>query len=111
MDYRLRRHDGAYRWMLENGRPYSTGRRFAGYFGSCVDITSRKEAEEEAKRGIGERERLHAELHHRVKNNMQLVVSLLGLQAAQETAPETRRKFDEMSMRVRSLGLIQKQLS
>ncbi len=40
MDYRLRRHDGEYRWVLDNGRPfYRGGDEFAGYLGSCVDIT------------------------------------------------------------------------
>src|SRR3712207_1756569 len=38
MDYRLRRHDGEYRWVLDNGRPfYRAGNEFAGYFGSCID--------------------------------------------------------------------------
>jgi PAS domain S-box-containing protein len=48
MDYRLRRHDGVYRWILDNGLPYSTADgAFAGYVGSCVDITDRKQVEEE----------------------------------------------------------------
>jgi PAS domain S-box-containing protein len=47
MDYRLRRHDGEYRWILDNGIPlYDPGGAFAGYIGSCIDITDRKRAEE-----------------------------------------------------------------
>jgi PAS domain S-box-containing protein len=47
MVYRLRRYDGEYRWILDAGTPrfFSDG-RFAGYIGSCVDITERKQAEE-----------------------------------------------------------------
>jgi PAS domain S-box-containing protein len=47
MEYRLKRHDGEYRWLLDNGVPlYGADRAFAGYIGSCVDITERREAEE-----------------------------------------------------------------
>jgi PAS domain S-box-containing protein len=47
MEYRLRRADGEYRWVLDTGGPFSTpGGAFAGYTGSCVDITERKRIEE-----------------------------------------------------------------
>jgi PAS domain S-box-containing protein len=40
MKYRLRRHDGEYRWISDNGVPrYDTQKNFAGYIGSCVDVT------------------------------------------------------------------------
>ena len=47
MEYRLRRHDGVYRWIFDRGVPYTddTG-DFLGYIGSCVDVTDRREAEE-----------------------------------------------------------------
>jgi len=47
MDYRLRRADGAYRWVFDNGVPrWTPDGVFAGYIGSCIDITDRREAEE-----------------------------------------------------------------
>jgi len=47
MDYRLRRHDGVYRWIEDNGSPRFDGQgEFLGYIGSCIDINERKEAEE-----------------------------------------------------------------
>jgi formate hydrogenlyase transcriptional activator len=47
MQYRLRRHDGEYRWILDNGVPrYDPQGNFAGYIGSGIDITERKIAEE-----------------------------------------------------------------
>lgn len=47
LDYRLRRRDGQYRWMLDNGVPRLDAQgAFAGYVGSVVDIDERKQAEE-----------------------------------------------------------------
>ena len=47
MDYRLRRHDGQYRWFVENGVPrHGADGRFLGYIGCCVDIHERKDLEE-----------------------------------------------------------------
>ena len=46
MEYRLRRHDGEYRWIVDTGRPfYDHSGSFTGYIGSCLDITERKRAE------------------------------------------------------------------
>lgn len=51
MEYRLRRHDGEYRWILDKGVPrYDSEGNFLGYIGSCVDFTERKLAEAEALR-------------------------------------------------------------
>ncbi len=42
MEYRLRRHDGEYRWILDRGTPLHQNGEFAGYIGSCTDITEQK---------------------------------------------------------------------
>ena len=47
MEYRLRRHDGEYRWVLDLGLPrFQLDGSFAGYIGSCLDVTDRKLAQE-----------------------------------------------------------------
>jgi PAS domain S-box-containing protein len=47
MEYRLRRHDGEYRWIFDRGVPrYTQEGSFAGYIGSCIDVTDRHSAEE-----------------------------------------------------------------
>jgi two-component system, LuxR family, sensor kinase FixL len=51
MEYRLRRHDGEYRWISDHGVPrFDSEGDFLGYIGSCVDLTERKHAEDEALR-------------------------------------------------------------
>ena len=52
MEFRLRRHDGEYRWMLDRGMPVFDGQdgEFSGYIGTCIDITDRKLAEEALQR-------------------------------------------------------------
>ncbi len=48
MEYRLRRHDGEYRWVLDRGVPRFTSQgEFAGYIGACVDVSARKRAVEQ----------------------------------------------------------------
>ncbi|MEB3336802.1 MAG: PAS domain S-box protein, partial [Leptolyngbyaceae bacterium] len=53
MEYRVRRADGEYRWILDQGTPrHLENGDFAGYIGSCIDITERKQAELEAARSL-----------------------------------------------------------
>ena len=48
MEYRMRRFDGEFRWILNTGAPtFLDGGRFAGYIGSCLDISERKHFEEQ----------------------------------------------------------------
>ena len=43
MEYRLRRHDGEYRWILDSGAPrFESDGSFLGYIGSCFDVTDLK---------------------------------------------------------------------
>lgn len=55
MNYRLRRADGAYRWIFDRGVPYTDAEGiFKGYIGSCIDVTERIEAEEALKKAKDE---------------------------------------------------------
>ncbi len=51
MEYRLRRHDGEYRWLIDHGVPrHDDDGVFLGYIGSCIDITQKKAAADEIER-------------------------------------------------------------
>lgn len=63
MEYRLRRHDGEYRWVFNEGVPrYTPEGNFAGYIGSVVDFSERRNAEEELSRALSEVGRLKDQL-------------------------------------------------
>ncbi|HYQ18015.1 MAG TPA: histidine kinase dimerization/phosphoacceptor domain -containing protein [Polyangiaceae bacterium] len=117
MEYRLRRHDGQYRWILDQGVPrYAAQQVFEGFIGSCVDITEMRESAEALRArslalssALREREILLSEIHHRVKNNLQLVSSMLALQA-RSVGQEGQHALLEGQRRIDSIALVHEQL-
>ncbi|MFO1148397.1 MAG: histidine kinase dimerization/phosphoacceptor domain -containing protein [Alsobacter sp.] len=118
LDFRLRRHDGAWRWVLDTGRPfYLEDGAFGGFLGSCVDITDRKEAEvnaaralADARRAIRQRDVLLAEVHHRVKNNLQVILSLLALRGRHLDNDSCRQELDKIGRRIQAIAIVQQEL-
>lgn len=110
-EFRLRRRDGAWRWMLATGKP-RTGRsqRFAGFIGSCNDITEMKEAEAQRQRDLDEKAALLQELHHRVKNNAQVFASLLRVQASRAADPSIQTALRIAAARASTMAIAQQQI-
>ncbi len=77
---------------------------------SVIDITERKSHEELTRKSLQEKEILLKEIHHRVKNNMQVISSLLELQGAYIDEPRYQSMFAECQHRVRSMALIHEHL-
>jgi PAS domain S-box-containing protein len=74
--------------------------------GTVQDITERKEMECKIREDLREKNILLQEIHHRVKNNMQIVISLLNLQSAKIVDPQVRDKFRESQDRIYSMALV-----
>lgn len=77
---------------------------------SIIDITQRKRGEDLLRSSLAEKETLLREIHHRVKNNMQVVSSLLSLQVSNVDEPRYRAMFEECQARVRTMALIHEKL-
>lgn len=76
----------------------------------CYDVSERKRTEEKLRDSLKEKEVLLLEVHHRVKNNLQMISGLLQLKSGDAKQDETRMALEEMDRRVQGIGLIHQML-
>ncbi|MCI4626646.1 MAG: response regulator [Candidatus Magnetoovum sp. WYHC-5] len=74
------------------------------------EITERKNTEEKLKKTIKEKDMLLVEIHHRVKNNLQIISSLIDLQSKYVTDEQTKAMFVDSQARLRTMALIHEKL-
>jgi PAS domain S-box-containing protein len=98
-------------WVLCNGYPVKDEEgRIVQAVITFSDITERKQAEMMLRETLQQKEALLHEVHHRVKNNLQVISSLLSLEARRQLEPATKAVLEEMKGRIRSMALLHETL-
>jgi PAS domain S-box-containing protein len=93
MEYRLRRHDAEYRWVIDSGAPrFAPDGTFVGYIGSCLDITERKQAEEKLRNADRYKEEFLAVLSHELRNPLAPIQTALDLLEQTGTGADSSRQ-------------------
>lgn len=104
----LRAYDGL--WWLSRFVPLGEGNGSDRVMIISTDITERKNTQQQFQRNLHEKETLLKEIHHRVKNNLQIISSILNLQLDYVTEKEDKRLLIDSQNRVKSMALVHEQL-
>jgi PAS domain S-box-containing protein len=113
IEKRYIRKDGSIVWgHLTASRLWAPGEVPAVYLHIAVvqDITERKQAEQQLKDALAQKETLLRELYHRTKNNMQVIIALLEMHGATETDPHIQQVFLETTNRILAMTLVHQKL-
>jgi PAS domain S-box-containing protein len=106
IECRIVTKSGDLRWIRSSGRPIYLNDQFLGVQGVISDITDQKRAEEKIKSSLKEKEAMMREIHHRVKNNLQIITSLLRLQSRFIKDKTLKETFEIAQNRIKSMALI-----
>jgi two-component sensor histidine kinase/PAS domain-containing protein len=106
-EFRVLHPECGQRWMESYGRlRFDQSDRPTRLIGITLDVTARKEAEAALSQSLAEKTALLKEVHHRVKNNLQIVASLLNLQVNRAKNREVIEILEETRSRVHSMALL-----
>lgn len=97
-------------WFLRGFPVFDENGEIAALVEFGQDITGRKEAEQQVLQALREKETLLQEIHHRVKNNFQVITSLLNFQSRSIKDPQMKNKVEEIQQRIRAMALIHEKL-
>jgi two-component sensor histidine kinase len=107
LEHPVRRADGTVGWILSRAIPLFDGDgNISEWFGAASDVTARRHAEGGLRSALAEKETLLKEVHHRVKNNLQMIDSLLRLQADAFPDPRLREVVRDTANRVQVIAEI-----
>jgi PAS domain S-box-containing protein len=98
--------DGTYRWMEATITNKLSEPTVMAYIGNYRDITASKEAREKIERSLKEKTILIKEIHHRVKNNLQIISSMINLQIANMACEPDQELMLDVRNRIRAIALV-----
>ncbi|MFM7602883.1 MAG: histidine kinase dimerization/phosphoacceptor domain -containing protein [Pseudanabaena sp.] len=112
IEYRMKDVHGKWKWFYsqENIFLRNSDGAVKQIIGAASDITKLKEAETRLQSSLAEKEVLLREVHHRVKNNLSVVDSLLSMQARYIDDPSALRAISDSQRRIHTMSLIHEQL-
>jgi PAS domain S-box-containing protein len=111
LEHKIIRGDGKIRYMAVHCRTVDETDNHGPYaYGTIQDITEIKMVEKKLKESVKEKEILLKEIHHRVKNNMQIISSLLNIQTRYLDDEESINVLKESQNRVKSMAMIHEKL-
>lgn len=109
-EYRIFKTDRTPGWVEAQGQVLYQNQKPYRFIGTVLDISDRILAAEQSQAALEEKVVLLKEIHHRVKNNLQIVTSLLNLQSSRLEDAATQNILQECQNRVNSMALIHEQL-
>ncbi len=113
-EYRIQWDNGEVRWVSVRAKSYfaneSSSRAPDQFIGAVRDVTDTRIYDERIQASLREKEAMLKEIHHRVKNNLQIVTSLLSLQSAGKLSPDSIDVLEESKNRIRSMALVHESL-
>ncbi len=111
VEYRIYRRDGTERWLSAESSVDETGVR---HYGLIQDITRLKHSERRLEEALREKTVLLSEIHHRVKNNLQVILSMIQLKLhanqSERGGTVTRATLEDIEQRIRSMATVHEHL-
>lgn len=111
VEYRIKNKDGDYIWVNNNRSVFlDEGKNAHTVVGSVRNINERKKYEKKINESLKEKEILLQEIHHRVKNNLAIITSLLELQKDEIDDEQMLNIFSKSQSRIKSIAMVHEKL-
>lgn len=104
MEYRLRRHDGIYRWISDRGVPFQVNGELAGFIGSCIDVHERKDADANRRTTL-------SMVAHELRTPLAVLQTYLDVIQARSGSVLDGRMFDKVALQIQRFSKLIDDLS